>query len=322
MTATNSAVPFFAGVFGIRSASQTARAAAVYTAPISTNCTSSSSGACYFAFARDSNCADTGITLSNNGNVTIKGGIWSNSGLNMSGTDNNGNWGSVTYGKGCTYTPSNAPKGPSFTSGPSPHPPLPAWPRDYTTVITACGGVGNACNSSQTPNFCTKSAQNFGTSTSSTYALTSGQVYCAYGNGNPNDPSTWNGTIYAAPATGSYRDTFIGGYVNIAPQGSVTLSSQLSTSVGSLLVYANDTNLQSPTGTSAADISTQGSASLSGDIFVPNGTLNFSTQGTGLATTFLEAYRLTINAGGGINGDGPSTGTDGTTLAGSDQLTQ
>ncbi len=318
VTAANSSAPFFAGIFGVGSTSQTARAAAYYSAPITSNCTNSASGACYFAFAKDSNCSDTGITLSNNGNVTVSGGIWSNSGLNMSGTDNNSHWGAVTYGQNCTYTPSS--KNPKFTSGPSPHAPLPNWPRDYTTVITACGGTGNPC-SSGTPTFCTQSAQNYGTK-SSPYSFSSGQVYCAYGTGTKSDPSTWNGTIYIAPSTGTYSDTFIGGYVNIATQGSITLSSQLSTSIGNLLVYANDANSQSPTGNSAADISTQGSATLSGDMFVPNGTLNLTTQGSGNVTTFLEANQLSVSAGGGITGNGPATGTDGQTLAGSDQLTQ
>lgn len=324
VTAATTSAPFFAGIFGIGTSSQAARAAAYYSAPISQNCTTPSSGACYFAFARDSNCSDTGITLSNNGNVTVTGGIWSNSGLNMSGTDNNSHWGNVTYGQGCTYTPSN--KNPKFVSGPSPHAPLSAWPRDYTTVITACGVTGNACNTSGpasgAPSFCTQAQPNFGTSTSSTYSFASGQVYCAYGTGTKSDPSTWNGKIYLAPSTGTYSDTFIGGYVNIASQGSVTISSQLSTAVGNLLVYANDANAQSPTGTSAADVSTQGSATLSGDMFVPNGTLNLSTQGTGTVTTFLEANQMSVSAGGGITGNGPATGTDGQTLAGSDQLTQ
>lgn len=320
VTATNSSAPFFAGIFGVGSSSQTAKADADYTAPVSTSCTNSAGGACYFAFARDSNCSDTGITLSNNGNVTVAGGIWSNSGLNMSGTDNNSHWGAVTYGQGCTYTPSN--KNPKFTAGPSPHAPLANWPRDYTTVITACGGTGNPCGSMGTPSFCTQSGQNFGTSKTATYSFSNAQVYCAYGTGTKADPSTWNGKIYVAPSTGTYSDTFIGGYVNIASQGSVTLSSQLTTSIGSLLVYANDANSQSPTGSSAADVSTQGSATLSGDMFVPTGTLNLTTQGSGNVTTFMQANQLSVNAGGGITGNGPSTGTDGQTLAGSDQLTQ
>jgi hypothetical protein len=113
-----------------------------------------------------------------------------------------------------------------------------------------------------------------------------------------------------------------GGYVNIASQGSVTISSQLSTSIGNLLVYANDSSSASPTTTSAADVSTQGSATLSGDMFVPNGTLDLSTQGTGNVTTFLEANQMSVSAGGGITGNGPATGTDGQTLPGNDQLTQ
>ena len=320
VTATNHAPPIFAGIFGFGNTSQAAKATAYYSGPITPNCSNPSAGGCYFAFAKDSTCSDTGITLSNNGNATVTGGIWSNSGLNMTGTDNNSHWGNVNYGQGCTYTPST--KNPKFTSGPTQQTPLSAWPRDYTTVITACGATGNLCNSSGTPSFCTQSGANFGTKTTTYGSLTSGQVYCAYGTGTPSTPSTWNGTIYVAPSTGTYSDSFIGGYVNISSQGSVTVNAQLSTTLGSLLLYANDTNAASPSTNSAADVSTQGKAILSGDMFAPNGTINLTTQGSGTVTTFLEANQIGVSAGGGITGNGPATGTDGQTLAGSDQLTQ
>jgi hypothetical protein len=61
---------------------------------------------------------------------------------------------------------------------------------------------------------------------------------------------------------------------------------------------------------------------VSGDIFVPNGTINVATQGSGTLTTFIEAQDIGVQGGGGLTGNGPGGGTGGTPLPGADSLVQ
>jgi hypothetical protein len=325
VTTPDPAQSFFANFFGIH-ATPTAHSTASWTAPITSSCDASqeSSGACLFAFARDSNCPDVGMTLQNNGNVRVNGGIWSNSSISTLQADNNSVWGNATYGNGatCTWLGSTAKSsGPKFTSGPNQHSPIDAWPRDYTKVLPCGSGSSYAysCNSSGLPSYCTQSAANF-----SSLSLPSGsdnQVYCAYGTStNLSDPSTWNGTINVTASTTTktgISDSFIGGNVSITTQGSITLSAALHTSLGNLLAYAGEA--LSP----AATVTTQGSSGITGDVFAPAGEVLANSGGTAGYTTFLQGQTIDINASGGMTGEGPQTGLAGTSpLPGSDSLTQ
>ena len=314
VTTPDPAPALFAAVLGIRQSTQTATATATWSAPISNTCSTGqeSSGACYLIFAKDTNCSDNTLNLSNNGNVTVTGGVWSNGNLNTAGADNNSQWGNVVdgNGSGCKWT--QGPHNPKFTSGPTQEAPIATYPRDYSTVITACGTSGVTCGPSGTPSYCTDSAQDF-----TSFTPTTNTVYCAWGTGTPSDPSTWNGTITSsASSAGIFSDSFIGGTVNLTlGPGSQTWTPALSTSLGSLFVYAVGTG-------TAATISTQGSATVTGDIFAPNGKINASTQGSGIFTSFVEAQDVSINAGGGLQGDGPQTGSSGSSpLPGASMLT-
>ena len=111
VTAPNPTPGFFSGLFGIHQTQPTAVAAATWWQGTSNTCTASAmaAGECYLMFARDTNCSHHAINVGNNGNVNISGGIWSNSGLDTSGADNNSHWGHAVYGNGsgppaCTGT--------------------------------------------------------------------------------------------------------------------------------------------------------------------------------------------------------------------------
>jgi hypothetical protein len=334
VTTPDAAPPLFAGVFGINSV-QTADSVATWNAPITNSCGASqvSSGACYFAFAMDRNCPDVGMTLENNGNVKITGGIWSNSDLSTINVDNNSSWGNVTYGNGslCSWLGASvgSGSGPKFTSGPTPAAALTSWPRDYRTVLP-CGAADTyqCTGPSGTPSYCTQAAPAFGNllgfDTSIPLAATAGsvsagQVYCAYGTSTDHsDPTTWNGAIDLSASTTTktgMSDSFIGGVVDVTTQGSVTLNAALTTSLGNLLVYANDSLIP------AATITTQGSSGLTGDIFVPNGEVLASSGGSAGYTSFVEANQVVIDASGGMTGDGPATGSSGSSsLPGADSL--
>jgi hypothetical protein len=332
VTAPNPQPAFFAGLLGLHGAAPKAVAAATWTAGVSNTCTSTeqASGACYFLFARDTNCSHNGLTLANNGNVTVKGGVWSNSGIDTSGADNNSHWGHARYGNGagCSWTQGH--HNPQFASGPSQTAPINAWPRDYTTVIK-CGGLSSyTCTGpGGTPSFCTQAAANF-SPLDLTASGNANQVFCAYGTGTPSDPTTWNGKIVVPASPGSYNfsDSFIGGYVSIGVHSAGSLTAQLNTSLGGLLIYANGTDSSSTlscpvtTPCSAVLAGTGGSANVTGDVFVPNGTANLSNQGTGTYTSFVEAQDVGLQAGGGMQGDGPGGGPGGTPLPGADMLIQ
>ena len=332
VTTPNPTPGLFSGLFGIVKAQPTAVAAAKWDQGTANNCSASaqSVGACYLMFARDSNCSHNAITLSNHGNVNVSGGVWSNSGLDTKNTDNNSHWGHVFYGNGSGCSWKQGKQRPQFASGPAPHAPINAWPRDYTTVIQCGGSAPYSCTGpSGTPSFCTQAQANF-TSLDLTAAGNANQVFCAYGTGQPDDPTTWNGTISVPSTPGSYnfQDSFLGGYVSIGVHSAGTITAQLSTSLGNLLIYANGTDSSSSLSCpvtspcSAVLQNTGGNSTVTGDIFVPNGTVNVVTQGNGTWTTFIQAQDVGLDAGGGLTGDGPGGGSGNSPLPGADLLVQ
>jgi hypothetical protein len=232
-----------------------------------------------------------------------------------------------------------------FTSGPTATSAITTWPRDFRPLL-ACGSSATyTCTGPYgTPSYCTKAAPAFGlnllgdvttlASSALPQVVSNNQVYCAYGTGHPNDPSTWNGVMDMTTSS-STSDSFIGGEVVLTSTGTATLSPQLDTSLGHVLVYANDP-------VAAANVATAGSASLSGNIFAPNGAITASSVGTGTFLGFLEGQQVVLDAQGSFVGEGPqissitssswsststtpsstTTTTTTTSTTGSDQLVQ
>jgi hypothetical protein len=309
----------FAGLFGLHNARPTAVAVAKWGTDSASNCSTSqqSAGQCYFIFARDTNCAgnNTTVSVSHNGTGTFQGGIWSNGSLNTSNTGN-ANWPATYYGNGnsCKWS-RHGDHNESFAScqqaGVSQTTPCSAqalnfWPRDWTTVVTTCSGA-SCSGPGGTPAFCTDAAASYPSLTP-----VSGHVYCAWGSGTPSTPSTWTGAITVSSGNGTLQSSYIGGSVSLTLQSNVTLAAQLSTGLGKLLIYAN----------TAANVTSQGNATLTGDIFVPNGTVTVNSGGGDNLTTFIEAQDVSMSASGNITGDGPAPGPDGAPTPGADILIQ
>jgi len=369
--ASSSPAPaYFASIFGIKNAQAYETAAATWNVQSadsgsddtstdeqdastlnSCDSTQAGDGECLFAFGMDQSCPDLGMTLENVGKVNVTGGIWSNSDLETVNADYNSSWGPVWYGNGnlCSWLGASISNGPVFSSGPTAESAFTSWPRDFRSLL-ACGpsATYTCTGPNGTPSYCTQAAPAFGLNLlGSVTSIPTGalpmimspnQVYCAYGTGTKSDPSTWNGVIVMTASNTTTNDSFLGGEVAVTATGSTTLSAALDTSLGHLLVYANDGLLGSPsTAAVAANVATAGSASISGTIFAPNGAITASSVGSGTFKTFLEGYQDVIDAQGSFVGEGPqismltqsssstttttSTTTPGTTTA-SDALTQ
>lgn len=339
--ASTTAPSRFAAIFGINSSTRSATSAASWSRTTSTatlttttpatttttpgtdtttsgssstgnscDSTQAAAGQCLLAFGMDRFCPDVGMTLENVGKETATGGIWSNSDLETVNADYNSTWGPVWYGNGslCLWLGASVSNGPVFTSGPTAASPITTWPRDFRPLL-ACGPSDTyTCDGPYgTPSYCTKASPAFGldllgdvTSLASSalpQTVSDGQVYCAYGTGNPSDPSTWNGVMDMTTSS-SASDSFIGGEVVLTSTGTATLSPQLDTSLGHVLVYANDA-------VAAANVATAGSASLSGNIFAPNGAITASSVGTGTFLGFVEGQQVVLDAQGSFVGEGP-----------------
>lgn len=375
VTTPTSSPAYLAQVFGMGGASESAQAAASWNGGSGTSTSTDSgggsqtssisftnvcdsdqaeSGACLFAYANDSNCPDLGVTLANVGTETVTGGIWSNSSLETVNADVNSSWGDVWYGDGnlCSWVGASLSNGPVFAAGPTAEPAYSGWPRDFTSLMSCGPDDAYQCTGPDgTPSYCTQAAPAFGldlggevtalASGALAEPASDGQVYCAYGTSTDMaDPDTWNGVIdMSADSLGTTSASFVGGLVVLTSLGTGTLGAELDTSLGHLLVYANDALPVVQGATPAADVATVGNASLTGDIFAPNGAITATAVGNGLFKTFLEGSQVVVDAEGDMVGEGPvySTTTTGTTTtsttttsttsttattAGTDQLVQ
>jgi cytoskeletal protein CcmA (bactofilin family) len=293
-------------------------------------------------FAHDENCSGgvlAGIDLQVNGNSTISGGIQSNSNLTVQ-SNGNPSWGAGSYGPtsngSCSSTDQyngHNPWGSPPTQDSVNYP----YPLDYSKDFPACGtGSGQtACASNGYPTFCTNEASNItlnGSSNGDT-AITD-QIYCAAGTGQKNDPSTWNGSISIdLNGSATLYDTFVGGSMTFDGNGSDDVSScgyavsgYSASNCGSGV--PNPTTANYPifyaTGTSseAVDIQINGSQTLNGDIFAPNGGASLQMNGNKSLTTFIEANDITGQVNGTFEGDGPAAGTTSTNGGGAVTLVQ
>jgi Flp pilus assembly protein TadG len=312
VTTTDPTPGFFSGLFGIHHTSPTAVAVAKWGTNTSSDCNTSqaTAGNCYFIFAADTNCAGNNntVTISHNGTGTFTGGIWSNGNINSSNTGNE-TWPIINYGPPGPPNCKMSRHGDHNDTFPTGYPKqasaiIPNWPRDWTTTITACTPVATCV-----PSYCTDIAANY-----TSLTPVSGHVYCAYGTGTQGNPSTWNGTITITSGNtqGVLQATYIAGTVNITLQSNTNQAAQLTTPLGNLWIYANN----------GATVTSQGNATMNGDIFVPNGTANISTGGGDSLTTFIEAQDVVLNVSGNVAGDGPAAGPNGAPIPGQDLLIQ
>jgi hypothetical protein len=310
---------FFARFFGIQSTTQTA-AAQAHWAEGSTACTTAleQAGQCYAIYAANQTCGTSDGWVTSSASLTITGAIHSQGSLNISNGSFNLN-GPINYSTGnCGYT---AQQNATMTGSDSPtaggNQAAGYWPLNYATVFPACSSTGayQCTGPNGTPSYCAAASYSFSWAQNSSPPT---GIYCAYGSGNPGDPTTWTGAFsFNSASWGSSSSpvalTMIGGYVT-GTSSKVYL--EPAANADNCLVYALDPD--SADG-GAAYIWQNGNSYDTGAVFAPNGTINLNSTYT--TSGFLEAQNVdTSNLSYSFTGDGPVS--QGTSTPGSDLLTQ
>lgn len=275
---------FFGRFFGLLSTNVSATAVAAAT-PNATQCGQGGT-TCYTIFAMSTACSPAPVTIAT-GNDSFTGSVHSNGGFNASG--GNDSFGNTTYGTGCTAATKS---GQSYTSGPTAEAPITTWPWNYALQYPSCNT--DCTGPFGTPWWCTAAAPSY-----ANLNAAGNTVYCAWGTGNPKDPSTWNGSITGI--IGAANTTYVG--------GSITASG------GTFSPYPG-TNLTFYATT--GDITESGT--ITGDTFAPNGQITLNGGGTSFVG-FLEGNTVYIQ-NGGITGDGPQDAPGTTTTSASATLVQ
>lgn len=325
----NASTPSFLGrALGLTSAKVSATAVAGVTGVLK-QCTNPGSS-CYAIFAMDTSCSNNPISFSGGG-TTINGAMWSNGSISVSGTGSS--FGPTFYGSNCSVKAS----GDTFSSGPTPSPPQMQWPIDYSTDFPACGGTGELsctgpCDVSTTPcpaanltpSFCTEASNATSWTISST--LQSGNIYCDVGTGTASDPSTWNGAITVKAGATLIESSYVSGSITFDGSGSTleacgySISGYLASGCNSTIPAPVTRNYPLAYLTGTGFVINGSGASLTGDVFAPNGLLAWNGSGSSV-TGFFEGQDVTLD-GGNVTGDGPTGGTWGTSFTGSVSLLQ
>jgi Flp pilus assembly protein TadG len=351
VTVTVQGSNFFTSALGLTPPTYTEKAIAAWTSH-QTACTSDCSA--IFAMGSPSGSTCPGDIALDGAGDTITGSVHANGTISESG--GNQSLGTTSYGptaSGCSYNPSN---GSTPTTGTS-EAPITTWPTDYSQILTACGGTGqpactgpcvnsanlstdpctppakgttDKCESSSdgctgTPAYCTQGAASYTFGNGAT-ALATNNVWCAFGGTasnppTPSNPADYSGLIYfqsgtLGTSTTPIYGTWVGGTIEV---GHVAyLSTQTSTPTYPLFYSAGSGTCSSAS--SGGVCMTAQSSVVNGDIFAPNGTIEFN--GGGSTINFLEAQTVDF-AGGSVTGDGPSYSGGGTAPSpGTDQLLQ
>ena len=319
----------FAGIDLGMNPTITARAVATWN---QTDCAVSGTH-CAFMFAADPVCtSNTGVTGTlRNGTGTIQHGVTvakngSSGGVNGGvisasniTTDVNGN---QTWQSTAAYSNASNCSGPS-PSSPSPflaaytRPILSSWPIDYSKIYPACNPTGTStlfgsvsCDTNNFPNYCTPSQESTAATDTISASAPSNAIICDAGSGTHSNPATWNGTI--VQSNGGATDTYIAGVVDFSLPSNTTLSPA---SGNDLLAYAADCNASTPAPTTcnsssttspAVDITSNGNATVTGDVFAPAGVIDSHLGGNPTMTAFLEGWDVVYNVDGNVYGEGPT----------------
>ena len=342
---SNTSPSFFAQVFGIKTTTQAASSTAGWSSggSTATPCSEASSKTlCSAIYSADSSCSSgagvtsgsssDGFTLNVSGNIHSEGLMTlANNGSLQS--DSGGAAPSLTVAGSC-YTALTLPSKSGYTAT---QVASEGWPINYaeSPYFTACSTAAGTCTTSAatngvagSPSYCT-----LATTSSSGYTFTdfngvdqlpvSGNVYCAIGTGTVSNPATWNGTIQveSTDCSSPYKKvTFIGGNVSFenGAYGGTEICYQ--PALYNCLVYSTGT---------VAD--TNSTLNWSGDIFAPDGAIDFGSTGSGIDATstggMLEGLDVdlqngTLNLIADGNVPSSSSGTSSSSSSGTDYLTQ
>jgi hypothetical protein len=286
----------FASLFGLGSTSQSARATAAYQEAVP-----------YSLFAGSSGCGTNVDGSTNNDGLTFVGnggGQMTISGAHTNGliTDS-GNSGSE--GLTGTYTTGCSADRPDRNASPQLSPISTTIP--YPVTYTAPGAGGPAC---------TSSASSFTDAQITSGTTANPNIYCATGTCNgsvqsaKNAPATVPTSGTAGSITLNHAVTNVELYANCVVLSSGANGS--SSPTGQPLVYGSetDTTTANNNGTNSTVFFTSNNLTLTGAIYVPTGTVEFTFNND--IITFVEAENIVIdknNAGSGtssISGNGPT----------------
>lgn len=269
---TKSIATPLAGIFGNGSSkvSATATAAAGTSGGTQTNAT-------IFAMdANDSNCSNTGVTLTGNTGLTVTGtsgtgAIDTNGRLDVE-SNTNSSFGAVSYGKKCGAPTQSGNTGVTYASGPTRRTTTTTtWPVDYTSATSAC---------------------------SSWY---SGDFDVYYGSN-----LTYNGILCVSGNVDIENINGLTGKLTLIATGTITMKNDSNINVTPY--YQNDLLFyQEGSGT----CSLQGVGFSGGTIFVPSGTLSISGAQNWTVNGMLEANQIVLNndSQSTFTGNGPVTGS-------------
>jgi Flp pilus assembly protein TadG len=322
----------FGRFLGRNSATVGASATAQATGGTATSSSCATPGnACYAVFAKDPSCSGAGVSFG--GGTHIAGGVASAGALSVGGGGST--YGPTYFGSACTVSPSGY-AGQNNTFGnvggsPQSPPPTTGWPIDYSVDFPPCTGA--ACTGpGGTPSFCTQSS----TSTSWAlvsyypYTLTSNNIYCGVGTGTASTPSTWNGAISASQTgSGVVESSYVAGSLTIGGGSNLeacgyAVAGYTASGCAAAVPAPATTNYPLAyvvgTGTSFSDPG--GGTGFVGDVFAPNGAINFG--GGGNSVFFLEGQDVTFSGGGDTSdtGDGASISGGSSSSSGSVSLIQ
>ena len=327
VTTPNPAPAYFASIVGIHGTTPTAKSTATWTSEQASTCTAAlqAKGDCYMAFAYDTTCSDTGITVNSN-KATLDGAMHSNGNINDDGSKNNTSLsGPNSYGNGSGCN--NNPSGDQPVTEVQDTSPL-CYPIDYSGLTpnpSSCGGTDSSPAWSPTSSYCTVTITSAGTYTIPTNAggyLTPG-VYC---------DTNASGTVAVAGSAQSASTgiTVVASNLNLTSAGTLyPYTSSSATADNQLVLYQYSSYWNGSTCDGSGSTPVVGSLllngntsfNLNGTIYAPCANITYDANNTTMVG-FIEGYTVLFN-GGNFTGSGPApTGAgDVINTPGADSLT-
>jgi Flp pilus assembly protein TadG len=269
VTVTKSAPTFFAKIFGINSVTVTKSAVAKRV----------NGGSKWAVYANSTACGNS--TLTDPGSsISINGGVRSNGGLSIPGSNNT--WGPTSYGgpNNCTASISNQGNTFNGSSTPTSDTSTQTWPEAW---FNSAPGAG----------VCDYSASSFSWSTDGTasnYKVIPSGTYCATSSISISGKYITCNCTFIAPTV-----AFPGSYLNLTAYYSDLLIDHYSSGSDFNIAGSND--------------------QLTGTIYVPFRRLGISGSNGSLFNVLLEGNTVSISGSGwSLNGNGPSMGYQGSQL--------
>ena len=209
------------------------------------------------------------------------------------------------------------------------------WAIDYSAIYPACPGTSTLfgtvkCVSDPNksgvsfPSYCTAADDSTSSTTVTLSSVNANNIYCDAGTGTTTDPSTWNGSLNITAGGAGVTDDarYITGTVDFNVPSNTTLGP----AAGNVMIaYAAACNNSTPLPTTcksspatslpAVYFTSNGNATLKGDVFAPAGVIDSQLGGTPTITGFLQGWDVVYQANGTVVGQGPLNDANGNFIA-------